>query len=104
MTNIQEVGVRRHSKVPRNNVLRDCCQNTTYQLNAYVKVLSGIGCIGVKNYGGAEISVSTNSSTYKGLNLTFTTGPSNTEATIYLWNGSDSDIVYGDDFYLYKVY
>jgi hypothetical protein len=69
--------------------------NTTYTLSGYVK--SGTGTItylGVKNYGGNEISQGTTATTWTPASVQFTTGASNTTAEIYIWSQGQG---YGDD-------
>ena len=79
--------------------------NTTYELSAWLKTNGQGTKIGVKNYNGTTAEVqATNSSTtaYTRSALTFTTGASNTTATIYAWfNRTDGTAYsYVDDFFL----
>lgn len=80
--------------------------NSTYTLSAWVKTESSTSNVhlGVKEYGGAETRVSTNSTTYVQKSVTFTTGPNNTSARIYLHRDtSGSGYAYGDGFDLRYV-
>lgn len=74
--------------------------NTTYELKAWAK--SGVSgspvMIGVKNYGGAQQSQTTSSTGYTQLAVTFTTGASNTNATIFVYKPSGTGTSYADDF------
>ncbi len=76
--------------------------NTTYTFTAWVKSssVSNPVYIGAKNFGGTNVSVSTTSSTYTKLSVTFTTGTSSTSALIYLYQVSSKYYGYGDDFSL----
>jgi hypothetical protein len=58
--------------------------------------------IGVKNYGGSEIyySLSGTSSGYG--SVTFTTGSSSTQATVYAYHATSSGLVYADDLSLHQ--
>lgn len=77
--------------------------NTTYKFGGYAKV-STLGesvSIGVKNYGGTAVAVPITTTTYSFGSVTFTTGASNTSATLYFYKPLPAT-VYGDDFYLEK--
>ena len=56
--------------------------------------------IGVKDYGGEELRVSFSETEYSEDSLTFTTGLSNTQATIYAYKHSDDTPAYADDLVL----
>ena len=73
---------------------------TTYTLSGWAKVTaSGENVyIGIKNFGGTETSVAINSTAYAQGSLSFTTGASNTSATIYCYKLSGSGVAYCDDF------
>ena len=75
----------------------------SYQLSGFIKVSNAAEQvrIGLKNYGGAEISYPTSSTTYKQsiINITPTTG----QATIYCWKWSGVDFAYCDDLQLTKL-
>ena len=73
--------------------------NTTYTLVAWGKL--GSPCtawIGVNNYGGAQVMATVTGTTYQQYSVNFTTGATNTAATVWIGNGSTSGTVYGDDF------
>ncbi|OCT15346.1 hypothetical protein A8709_14750 [Paenibacillus pectinilyticus] len=74
--------------------------NTTYTLTGYAKTANSSEpvSIGVKNYGGAEASVSISSTSYTLGTVTFTTGSANTSATIYLYKPAGANSAWGDDF------
>jgi len=72
--------------------------NTTYTLSAQIKTQGGQGILGVKNYGGSEKGTGTTSSSYVLKTITFTTGNTNTIATIYLFVPGNGTIAFGDDF------
>lgn len=78
--------------------------NTTYTLTGFAKTASSSEPvqIGVKNFGGTEQYVTITSTTYSQGSITFTTGASNTSATIYIYKPSGSGAAYGDDFYVTK--
>ncbi|GGI45591.1 hypothetical protein GCM10008018_12930 [Paenibacillus marchantiophytorum] len=74
--------------------------NTTYTLTGYAKTSNSSEpvSIGVKNYGGAETAVSLSSTSYTLGTVTFTTGPTNTTATIYVYKPAGANSAWGDDF------
>ncbi|MDQ0115544.1 hypothetical protein J2T15_005011 [Paenibacillus harenae] len=73
--------------------------NTTYALTGYAMVPAGQeAVIGVKNYGGTEVFTTIASTSYTKGKVMFTTGSTNTAATIYLYHSSGTGNVYGDDF------
>ncbi|GLX70984.1 right-handed parallel beta-helix repeat-containing protein [Paenibacillus glycanilyticus] len=77
--------------------------NTIYKMYAWgISAGGGDAVLGVKNYGGSAIDVHVTSSTYGRKELTFTTGSSNTSATVYLYKGASSGDVYFDDMELYQ--
>nr|WP_131724710.1 carbohydrate binding domain-containing protein [Paenibacillus solani] len=73
--------------------------NTTYTLTGYGKTADSSQPvrIGVKNYGGAEQYSVINTTSYSQGSITFTTGSSNTTATIYVYKPSGGAKAYGDD-------
>ena len=74
--------------------------NTAYRLTGWTKN-GGKGLnIGVKNYGGADTSTNVASTAYAQGTVNFTTGPSNTTATIYAWRATSTADSYADDFFL----
>ena len=57
----------------------------TYQFTAFVKVDGADEVrIGVKDFGGADVHVSSTDTLWKSLSVRFTTGPENTSATVYI--------------------
>lgn len=81
---------------------------TTYQLSAWLKTNGQGTVIGVKNYNGttAEVQVTnTSTTTYTRSAVNFTTGASNTTATVYAWfNRTDGTAwSYVDDFFLCEL-
>lgn len=74
--------------------------NTTYTLKAYAKTgdTREPVVIGVKDYGGAEQTVSLASTAYAAASLTFTTGASSTSATVYVYKPSGAGQAWADDF------
>lgn len=86
-------------------VITGLLPNTNYTLSAYVKTAATTDniALGVKDYGGTETSVSTNSTTWTLKTLTFTTGVSSTSAKIYLYrNATGTGNGYGDRIWLIK--
>lgn len=80
--------------------------NTTYTFGGYAAVM-GSGQtvnIGAKNYdsSGNQTYQALGSTSYTPGFATFTTGPSNTTATVYFWEPSGSGTATGDDFFLQK--
>lgn len=77
-------------------------KNKGYKLRAFVKVEdpADMAQLGVKDFGGSEVSSQTSSTTYKFISVDFTTGANSTTATIYLKNSSNGRFVFGDDFEL----
>ncbi|QJD86274.1 carbohydrate binding domain-containing protein [Cohnella herbarum] len=74
--------------------------NTTYAMSGFAKVAASGEqvSIGVKNHGGAQQAVPLSSTSYAKGSLTFTTGPTNTTATIFLSKDSGTGNAFGDDF------
>ncbi len=66
-------------------VITGLTPNTTYTLSGWDRVSSGatVARIGVKNYGGAETWADNSGTGYTQKSVTFTTGPTSTQATIY---------------------
>lgn len=56
--------------------------------------------IGVKDYGGEELRASITASEYQEGSVTFTTGLSNTEATVYVYKHADDSPAHADDLVL----
>ena len=78
--------------------------NTTYTLRGWGKVEARDDAVkvGVKAYGGAEIIETLSSTTYTQAAITFTTGATNTSATIFMYHAAPTanGTAYGDDFEL----
>jgi hypothetical protein len=76
--------------------------NTTYTLSGYMKVaIAGERVsLGVKNYGGTEVYADVTATGYAPVSVTFTTGPSNTSAVVYMYKSSGNGAAWGDDFSL----
>ncbi|TKC09540.1 family 16 glycosylhydrolase [Pedobacter frigoris] len=84
-------------------VITGLTPNTAYRFAGYAKV-SAAGesvSIGVKSYGGTQVGYSINTTYYSLGGVNFTTGATNTSATVYFYKAA-SGTVYGDDFYLEK--
>jgi uncharacterized protein YjdB/regulation of enolase protein 1 (concanavalin A-like superfamily) len=72
--------------------------NTIYKLYGNGKSAGGGDAVfGVKNYGGSSKDVHMSATSYTRKELTFTTGSTNTSATIYLYKSGGSGDVYFDD-------
>lgn len=72
-------------------IIEDLDPNTTYTLTAYVKADKGGRIkLGAKNFGGVNtLGSNFTQDKYSKGEVTFTTGPNNTKATIYLYNPTD---------------
>lgn len=78
--------------------------DTTYTFSGYGKVPEGQeALIGVKGYGGPQLTSSIRSTSYSKGRVTFTTGSSNTQATVFFYHASGTGYCYGDDFELTAV-
>ncbi len=65
--------------------------NTTYALKAYVRKVSGADpAIGAKDFGGSQVTVTSASSSYSLVQITFRTGASNTSAKIFFYSSNGS--------------
>lgn len=85
-------------------VVVDLCENTAYTISCWGKAKSQAGVyLGVKNYGGTEQTVQfKDNRNFVMKSITFTTGASNTSATIFfIKTGSKFDGI-GDDFEIVK--
>jgi PKD repeat protein len=83
-------------------VITGLCPNTTYTLSAYgiAKSLAGF-FLGVANYGGSEQTVQfIDSKAFVQLTIVFTTGASDTSATIFFKRTASKFSAVGDDFNL----
>ncbi|MFK7693090.1 Ig-like domain-containing protein [Paenibacillus sp. HJGM_3] len=77
--------------------------NTIYKIYGVGKSANGgDAVIGVKNYGGSAKDVHMTATSYTRKEITFTTGSSNTSATIYLYKAGGSGDVYFDDLELFQ--
>lgn len=76
--------------------------NTMYQLTVWSKVTDSANMlsIGVRDYGGEEQSVSMNSTEYNRTVITFTTGTSASQATVFCAKSGDAGEAFCDDFEL----
>ena len=78
--------------------------NTVYRLSGWGRTESSEPIlIGVKDYGGEELRVSFTDREYREDTLTFTTGLSHTQATIYAYKHTDATPAYADDLVLVEV-
>lgn len=82
-----------------NQTIKGLTPNTTYVLTGWLKSSNGSPVqLGVKWYGGNELTVQTTSKTYSQLSIQFTTGPASTTAFIYIYNPSGgSNLMHIDD-------
>ncbi len=73
--------------------------NTTYELKGYLKAASTDQTVwlGVKNYGGVELSEAHSAVTWADKTLRFTTGSANTSATIYGYKSTSGGYGFVDD-------
>jgi hypothetical protein len=78
--------------------------NTTYTLRGWGKVETSDDAvkIGVKEYGGAEVVETLNSTSYALATITFITGANSTSAKIFMYHAAPTanGTAYGDDFEL----
>lgn len=73
--------------------------NTTYTISAWAKgVGGGTAEFGVKDYGGYRYALNVGSAEYTRKEYTFTTGSTNTSATIFMYKRVAEGEVYFDDF------
>ncbi|QGQ98096.1 hypothetical protein EHS13_26015 [Paenibacillus psychroresistens] len=74
--------------------------NTTYVVSGFIKTENDeTVTMGVKNHNGVmDQSIPFTSADYTEGAITFTTGSSNTSATIYVYKASGSGLAFGDDF------
>ncbi|MGO4371741.1 DNRLRE domain-containing protein, partial [Paenibacillus sp. MCAF20] len=81
-------------------VVQGLTPNTNYVLKGWMKStdVSNTQSLGVKNYGGVQVSKSVGSLEYSEAKLIFKTGATNTKATIYSYKGSNTGkLAYVDD-------
>ncbi len=82
----------------------DLSPNTIYVLSGDVKTekTDGVISFGVKNYGGNELKESTSTTVYSKKTIEFTTGPQNTQATVFFYRNTEgTGKGYGDNVALY---
>ncbi|MBA4065582.1 MAG: hypothetical protein C0501_18085 [Isosphaera sp.] len=79
--------------------------NTTYVLGGYARttVAGTSTLIGVKNYGGPQKTVNRSGTSYAQGSVTFTTGPTSTSATIFVYKPTTAGESYFDDLYLFRA-
>jgi carbohydrate binding protein with CBM4/9 domain len=75
----------------------------TYQLSGFLKVTNAAEevRIGVKDYGGAELSNPVNSTSYKQAVINFT--PTGSTATVYCWKWTGTSFAYCDNLQVSKL-
>ncbi|CAN5185800.1 hypothetical protein BH11PLA2_BH11PLA2_29630 [soil metagenome] len=86
-------------------VVTGLAPNTTYTLSAWGRnsVSSGSeGYLGVKSYGGSQLLTSFTTTSLALKTLSFTTGATNTTATIFAYKPSTSNESFFDDFTLFR--
>jgi|GEM_PF-2789445 len=85
-------------------VVIDLCASTTYTVSCWGKAKSQAGVyLGVRNYGGVEQTVQfTDFKNYVKKSITFTTGPTNTSATIFFIKVESKMNGTADDFEIVK--
>jgi vibriolysin len=85
-------------------VIADLCAGTSYTVSCWGKAKSSAGVyLGVKNYGGAEQTVQfTDFKNFVKKSITFTTGATNTSATIFFIKSGSKFTGIGDDFEIVK--
>lgn len=81
-------------------VITGLSPNTTYVFGGFGKVIATGQSVmfGAKNYGGPAQNVQVTSTSYQNAEVTFTTGPSNSSVTLYMYKPV-TGTAYGDDFY-----
>ncbi|MDQ0577182.1 carbohydrate binding domain-containing protein [Agromyces albus] len=87
------------------NVVSGLTPSTTYLLSAWVKV-GVVGeqlAIGVKNYGGTETYSKSTDSAWALNTVAFTTGSTNTTATVYCYKNAGTGPGFCDDFSIVKL-
>ena len=78
--------------------------NTTYVLGGWDRVSypTAVARLGVKNYGGNEVWVDNSNTGYTNETVTFTTGPTSTQATVYVSKPVDGNAADFDDLSLFR--
>jgi regulation of enolase protein 1 (concanavalin A-like superfamily) len=86
-------------------VITGLTPNTIYTLSGWDRVSypSAVARIGVKNYGGSEIWVDNSNTGYTQESVTFTTGPTSTQATIYCSKPVNGNAAEFDDLELVRA-
>jgi hypothetical protein len=88
-------------------VITGLTPNTTYTLSGWDRVSSSgggnVARLGVRNYGGADTWVDNSSTAYTQKSVTFTTGATSTQATIYCSKPVSGNAAYFDDLTLLPV-
>lgn len=75
-----------------------------YRLSAYIKAEDGgVGCLGAKDMGTGETSVSYRGEEYELITVEFKTGANNASAKIFIFNPNFKGIIYADDFSIEPV-
>ncbi|MBW8735825.1 MAG: carbohydrate binding domain-containing protein [Streptomyces turgidiscabies] len=94
-----------HANSGVENIVSGLTPSTTYLLSAWVKVAVTDEqlAIGVKNYGGTETYSKTTDTAWALNTVLFTTGSSNTTATIYCYKNVGSGAGFCDDVSIVKV-
>jgi|GEM_PF-1038980 len=90
-----------NSPASSEQTISNLIPNTTYVLTGWAKLASGSTggvYIGVKNYGGVETQANIATNNYSPVSIFFTTGSSNTSASIYCYRYSGTGYAYCDDF------
>ncbi len=75
---------------------------TAYRLRGWTTNGGQGMTIGVKNYGGAQVSTGVTASVWTPGIVNFTTGAASTSATIFAYRGSSTATAYVDSFFLYQ--
>lgn len=85
-------------------VITNLCPNTSYTVTGWgMAKFNGGFYLGVKNYGGSDLtSQFTDQRSWRENSITFTTGASNTSATIFFTKTSSKFSAYGDDVTIVK--
>ncbi len=86
-------------------VITGLSPNTTYTLGGYARVTSaGVPAdIGVKNYGGSQLTATITGTSYTRGTVTFTTGPATTQATVFAYKPTTAAAGYFDDYYIFRT-
>jgi beta-glucanase (GH16 family) len=86
-------------------VITGLTPNTTYTLSGWDRVSypSAVARLGVKNYGGTETWADNSGTNYTQKSITFTTGPTSTQATIYCSKPVNGNAAEFDDLDLVKA-